>query len=213
MSRPFVNAAAAKSLLGAAHPLAMALDDVATATRQLGAVAAAACGALVASAAGSTFGATLALAAGFLAIVFGVRLLGARARARERAREAIIAGDEHLPFAIIRRQRDRLLKPEMRELLAGMYDDLAQRAEATQTRVVAQGAADNTQCLALTHDLRGVARLLRGSALDAAGVALAEQLLEDRSSPLYGADIDALREALGRIAPIGGHRREAIRGA
>jgi hypothetical protein len=211
MSQRFANATTAQSLLGAEHPLTTALNDVATATRQLGVVAATGSVGLLASAAGSAGGRAVALAAGLVAIVLGVRLLAARERARDRARDAIIAGDEHLPFALVRRQRDRLLRRDVREQLAGMYEDLARRAEPSHARAIGQAAVDTAQRLALAHDLRGVARLLRGSALDAPGVALAEQLLEDRSSPLYGADIEAVCEALRRIEPIGGDDRDVVR--
>jgi hypothetical protein len=212
MTPRFADATAAESLLGAEHPLTTALNDVATSARQFGAVATVGGAGVVASAAGNTFGTAVALAAGCVAIALGVRLLVTRDRARERARDAIIAGEEDLPVALVRRERDRLLSPDVRELLANIYEDLARRAERSQPRAMGHAAVETARRLALAHDLRGVARLLRGPALDAAAAALAEQLLEDRTSPLYGADIQALRAALRRMERVGGDGTEPGRG-
>jgi hypothetical protein len=204
MTERFSDATAAALLLGSEHPLTMALRDIATTTRQLVAVTTVGVAGLLASAVGGGFGAALALAAGGVAIVLGIRLSMARDRARTRARDAIIAGDQHVPVPLLRRQRERLLKPGVREVLAGTYEDLARRAEPAANELPPMAVA---QRVALAHDLRGVARVLRDPRVDAPGVALAEQLLENRSSPLYGGDIGALRGALRRIGPVGEDRR------
>jgi len=47
--------------------------------------------------------------------------------------------------------------------------------------------------------LRVVAELLRGACPGLRGVALARRLLTDGDSPLYGRDVEALREELGRV--------------
>jgi hypothetical protein len=209
MTQRFGNPTAAALLLGSEHPLTTALREIATTTRQLVAVAAVGVAGLLAStAAGGAFGVAVALAAGGMAVILGVRLSMARERARKRARDAIIAGDQNVPIPVLRRQRDRLLKREVRELLAGTYDDLARRAEPPANGLPPPAIAER---VALAHDLRGVARLLRDPGLDAPGVARAERLLENRRSPLYGADIDTLRGALRRIGPAGGDRRTAAR--
>jgi hypothetical protein len=206
MNQRFGDTTAAALLLGREHPLTTALRDIATTTRQLVAVATVGVAGLLASAAGGGFGAAVALAAAGVGIILGVRLSMARDRARKRARDAIIAGDQHVPIPLLRRQRDRLLKREVRELLACTYDDLARRAEPAANGLPPLAIAQRS---ALAHDLRGVARLLRDPRVDAAGVARAEQLLENRNSPLYGADIAALCGALRRIGPVEGERRTA----
>jgi hypothetical protein len=199
MKQGFADATAAALLLGCEHPLTTALDDVATTARHIGAVATAGGAGLLASAAGSTFGAAVALAAGCVATGLGLRLLLARGRARNRARDAIATGEQYLPVAVVRRERERLVKPHVREELAGIYEDLARRAEPPRGRAIGHTAIDTAQRVALAHALSGVARLLRGHPLDAPVAARAERLIEDRTSPLYGADIDSLRAALLEI--------------
>jgi hypothetical protein len=196
---PLIESATAKSLLGREHPLTAALGDVATTAGQIGAVAAAGGIGLVAHAAGTAFGSAIALAAALVAIVLAGRLLIALDRARARACATIIAGGDELPLTVVQRQRRRLLRSDQRELLAGMYEDLALRAERSAPPPTRTSRLATAQVLALGEDLGGVARLLRADALGARGVALAEQLLDDPSSPLYGSDVEALRCALRRI--------------
>jgi hypothetical protein len=199
MTLSLIESATAKSLLGHRHPLTAALGDVATTARQIIAVAAVGGIGLLGDAAGTAFGSTITLAAALVAIVLAGRLLIAVDRARDRACATIIAGGEELPLAVVQRQRRRLLRSDQRELLAGMYEDLAVRAEQSAPSPSRTSRLATAQVLALGDDLGGVARLLRAGALGPRGVALAEQLLDDPSSPLYGSDVEALRGALRRI--------------
>jgi hypothetical protein len=203
--------ATAETLLGREHRLTAALTDVTATVRQMGAVATAGGVGLLAHAAGSSFGTALALAAGFVAMVLAGRLLIALERARQRACDVIIEGGEDLQVALVQRQRHRLLSSDLRAMLATMYEDLARRAERSSHQPLGGSSAAGSQLGGLGEDLRAVARILRGDALDAPGVALAERLLDDQTSPLYGSDVDALRRALHRIARHADRRPGSLR--
>jgi hypothetical protein len=60
----------------------------------------------------------------------------------------------------------------------------------------------------LADELRAVVALLRQGSASARGVALAERLLTDGGSALYGHDLVALREELGRLRYLLGLMRE-----
>jgi hypothetical protein len=205
------DGATAETLLGRDHRLTAALTDVTASVKQAGGAATAAGVGLVAHAAGSSFGTALALAAVLVAMVLAGRLCIALDRARQRACDVIIEGGEDLPVALVQRQRHRLLSSDLHAMLASMYEDLARRAERPSLRAPDGPAAVAAPLGGLGEDLRAVAGILRGDAPDARDVALAERLVDDQTSPLYGADVDALRRALHRIARHADRRPAALR--
>ena len=105
-------------------------------------------------------------------------------------------------MATVQRERQRLLDRRTRERLSAALEDLVRAARRRRNiEALAGGPIFHVPVvLALAHDLRGVAALLRTDApVGARGVALLEHLLTRGDSPLYGRHAGALREELRRV--------------
>jgi hypothetical protein len=187
------------TVLGADHPLARALDELAAARRQLVAVGALLVVCVGVTVAGLVAALPLALAAGGVGVVLAVRAAVVADRRRQCVLDLIIAGGAHLPLDDVQRVRGQLLEPRRRRQLAGCLDTIARASE------LATGTPADLQ---LTHrrtvepvrrELREIAAIVHGDEPNVAGLAMAERLVHDGCSPLYGTDPVALRETLWRI--------------
>jgi hypothetical protein len=199
------DAAPAARLLGAEHPFVRALDLRRVLARQsLTAVSASAIGA-----AGLVSGAGWALpvlvVAGAVQLVLAAGLALVVALARERARDLIAEGREHLPLPVLARQRRRLLDRCYREGLARAFEGVVATAERWPRILRTARPVFNARLVReVAPELLEIAARLRLVTGNARGVALSERLLTSGASPLYGVEIDDLRSELRRI-------REALR--
>lgn len=133
-------------------------------------------------------------------VLFGLALLGAlfEGRKREVALDLIIDGRERLPIAAVQRQRRRLLALRTRNTLARSFERLLREA-SDPTPAIRVKLFDAQTVTAVADDLHALIRLLRADDAPPRGVALAQRLLTDGTSPLYGREVEPLREQLQRI--------------
>jgi hypothetical protein len=189
----------ARETLGERHPLVRALADVDAAARQLAAVAAALGAGLLGTAAGASWGPAVTVAAGLVAVVITCRVLLAHDTARRRACDVLIEGDAGVAVPVVQEQRRRLLDRDHRERLATSYEELAivlGRSRGRLTQVVPATTTELPETIA--PQLQAVADALRDDRVAPGGVALAERLLTDGTSVLYGSDAQRLRRELVR---------------
>jgi hypothetical protein len=189
----------AERLLGASHPLVGVLRNSDTATQQLVSVTAAQAASLVFLAGDLRFGLSLAIAGVLVQIGLGCRFAALKARRRELCLELIIGGRQALPLACVDRERRRLLDPRTSKRLATSVDEMLEIA----ARSLLVHPAVRPICYVrvirrVAPELRQVASMLRGGATCVRGVAAVECLLTSPASPLYGVEVEALRQELGR---------------
>jgi hypothetical protein len=143
----------------------------------------------------------VALAAGVVLVVLTMLVASCRQRERDRAIDLILDGRAHVALAAVHRQRRRLVSRRTRIVLAASFEDIVKdghRPPALQMR-----GARPLYCRQVVRSvspaLREVACLLEGEGVSARAVAGAERLITDGASPLYGLDVDALRDELDRV--------------
>jgi hypothetical protein len=190
----------AREILGGRHPLALVVGGIHVVAEQSAVVAALLSASVVAELKGLPGALAFVAAAAVVQAALGCRLALLLLRRHECVRELIVEGRADLPLAAVRRERDALLDPAHRADLARWLDAIAEEcahpgpplpwtAPLFRTEVVAGASAE----------LADISRLLRGAGARARGIAMLETLLTDGRSPLYGADVGALREELHRI--------------
>jgi hypothetical protein len=191
---------AARALLDDRHPLVRAVYRTSVALERSCVV----CGMACASAAGHLEGVHGALAY----LVASVVVQGALAcdlallasRRVHCARDLIIHGRTDLPLHTVQRERGRLLDPARRAVFADQLDAIRQAAQRPVPRLRAARPMFNLRVVtAVDPELAVVARRLRSETPGVRGIAMAQRLLSDGCSPLYGASTGALREELRRI--------------
>jgi hypothetical protein len=191
-------------LLGSEHPLVRALDAVQIVARQSRVVGAIVASSSVALVAGARLGGPIAI--GGAAVLVGLAAVAAalRRRVRDEATKLILAGRDGLPVAAVQAQRRRLLAPRTRRALSRSLESMARRASnpSSVAPIGARPLFDVTVIATVSKELRAVASLLRARRVPANGVALAERLLTDGMSPLYGREVAPLRDDLGRLKSI-----------
>jgi len=200
LGRAFEEAAPAAKLLGADHPFVRALDLTRVLTRQsLAAASASAIGAAgLACGAGWAF--PVLVVAGAVQLVLAAGLAVVVALARERARDLIAEGREHLPLPPLARQRRRLLDHRHRYGLTRAFEGLVATAERWSRILRNSRPVFNVRLVReVAPELHEIAGLLRVVTSGARGVALSERLLTSGASPLYGEEIDDLRNELRRV--------------
>jgi hypothetical protein len=186
--------------LGAGHPLVGLLRQSDTVYEQMVSVTALQAAGLVFLSGDLKFGLALALAAAAVQLGLGCRLAALRARRRELCLELIVAGRQALHLACIDRQRRRLLDPRTRERLATSIDEIVNSASRTLPRHPAARPIFYVRVIPeVAPELCQVALLLRSDAPCVRGVAAVEWLLTSPASPLYGVDVEPLRQELGRV--------------
>jgi hypothetical protein len=201
MAHTLPRSSSPRDVLGSEHPFTRANDTLSVLLRQASAVGLV----LLGSVAGLIFGVGHAVSL-FLGSSIVLLVLAALAgeqwdRRRFAARQLVLDGRETLPLAPIQRERRRLLEARTRQYVARSFERVLQHV----TRRPAPAPAsvrplfDVGTVAAVTDDLREIVKLLHTGVARARGVALAERLLTEGVSPLYGYDAIALRDELRRV--------------
>jgi hypothetical protein len=191
--------ASADALLGADHPLARVLDRISAVREQAIVVAVLIAASIVTLAAGVPAAPALIAATAVETALLGALAVLTSTR-RERVLELIIEGHGLLPLAPVAREVQRLADGTHRKQLAQSLDQLRQEAEHPVSRPPSARPLFNRRVLdSVAPALRTVSVLLRSEFVDVRGVALTERLLTAGDSPLYGRDVDRLRQELGRV--------------
>jgi len=189
----------AEGLLAASHPLVGALRGSETAFEQLVWVAAVQAAGVVLLFGDHRFGLLLASAAAVVQVALVCRLAALRARRRDLCLDLIIGGSQGMPLACLERESRRLLEPRRLERLATSVDEIVTIAARPLALHPANRPLFNVSVIRpVAPELRQIASLLRGGAPCARGVAAVEWLLTSPASPLYGPEVEPLRQALGR---------------
>jgi hypothetical protein len=187
----------AEALLGARHPLVGLLGRFESAFEQLVSVTALQAAGLVFFAGHMAFGLSLAIAAAVVQLGLGCRVAALRTYRREICLELIVEGHATLPLPCIERSRRRLLDGRTPELLASSIDNMVATAARPSKPPAPRPLTDARVIRETAPELRQVASLLRaGPAVR--GVALVEWLLTSAATPLYGRDVEPLRQELRR---------------
>lgn len=127
-------------------------------------------------------------------------LLGHVQRERDCAMALILQGREGLDLAPVQRQRKRLLAPRTSERLIADLEDAVRVARRPKHSVsLTPPRFEASVVVPLADDLHDVMSLLGDRRCSARAVASAEQLVEQAISPLYGQEVDALRDELRRL--------------
>ena len=191
----------ARAVLGPDHPFTRAVEAVDRAGKQALAVGALLVGSIVDLSAGAAWAGAVALSAAIvllgLVIVIAVLVQGRR----DRAHDLILDGDESLPIAGVQRERRRLAAPRTQRLMARTIDGVVEQA-LNPPRICPRGARPLFKIAvvaSVADDLHAISRALRAEHACIQGVVLAERLLSDGQSPLYGDQARLLREELHRI--------------
>jgi hypothetical protein len=146
--------------------------------------------------------ATLVVVAGaVVAVLFVLAWALTRRVTRERAQDLIAAGDDSVVVSVLARERRRLTSRKERERLArsleGLYRDALRWHEILPRFRPPHGVVQ------LRHtgpELEGLTRALRRDRVRVQGVALTARFLSNGyESPLYGNELEPLREELNRI--------------
>jgi hypothetical protein len=188
----------AERWLGPGHPLVVSLSRSELACRQLVTVTAAGAAGVVWFFGGWRFGLSLAIGAAAVQGALACRIGLLRHERRDLSLELIAKGGAALPLPCIERLCRALLDRRALERLADSIDDLVRTAVHPATGpVLVRPLADRRVIRAVAADLREVASLLREGP-DVRGVALVELLLTSPTTPLYGSEVEPLREQLTR---------------
>jgi hypothetical protein len=188
----------AEQLLGGGHPLVESLDRSETAYRQLVTVTALQAAGVVWLLGDWRVGLSLAIGAGVAQAVFACRLAMLKSLRRDLCLEFIAGGGARVPLTCIERTCTRLLDQRALERLARSIDELVQMAHRPGTASLAGGAlADRRVIRAVGPEMCQVSSLLR-SGPAVRGVAIVEWLLTSPASPLYGHEVEPVRQELSR---------------
>jgi hypothetical protein len=197
----------AETLLGDAHPLVGLLRQSDAALQQLVSATAVQAAGVVWLTGNLSFGRSLAIAGLVVQVGLGCRVAALRARRRELCLALIVAGRQGLPLACIDRERRRLLDPRTLGWLATSVDEIVEIAFGPLPRHPAARPIFHVRVIRqVAPELRQIASLLRGSGPCVPGVAAVEWLLTSPASPLYGVEVEPLRQELGRARCLLGLR-------
>jgi hypothetical protein len=200
VGRARTDVSVAEACLGARDPLAGVLRGSDTVLERLLSVTAVQAAGLVFLSGGLKIGLSLALAAVVVQLGLFCRLAALRARRRQLCLELIVAGRQALPLACVDRERRRLLDPRTWDRLGRSIDEILNSATRPlppqpAVRPIFYGRVIRR----VAPELCQVASLLRGGAPCVRGVAAVEWLVTSPASPLYGVDVEPLRQELGRV--------------
>ena len=107
----------------------------------------------------------------------------------------------------MQRQRKRLLAEGTREhIIASLEDALHQVRRASTSFSLTPPRFERAVVTAVTDELHDVVRLLGDGGCSTRVIASAERLVEQATSPLYGQDVNALRDELRRMCGMVGDR-------
>jgi hypothetical protein len=182
------------------HPLPRASDAVTYTARQCLYAAAVLTGSVIAVIESDRWAMPLAYSAASVLIVLTGLLFGHVQRERDCAMALILEGREGLDLAPVQRQRKRLLAPRTTERLIEELEDAVRLARRpTHSVSLTPPRFEASVVVPLADDIHDVMSLLGDRRCSARAVASAEQLVEQAVSPLYGQDVDALRDELRRL--------------
>lgn len=197
--RPVNDRSAAEGLLGAGHPFVGALRRSETGFEQLVWVTGVQAAGVVFLFGNHGFGLFLAIAGLVVQAVVACRLAALRARRRELCLDLIIGGRQGLPLACLARESRRLLEPRTLERLATSVDEVVEIAARPLALHPANRPLFDVRVVRrVAPELRQIASLLRGAAPCPRGVAAVEWLPSSSATPLYGPEVEPLRQELGR---------------
>jgi hypothetical protein len=190
-----------RELLGSDHAYTRAHDALAVLRRQASAVGLALLAGLAALIGGVGQALPLVIASGIVALVLAALAGEQWDRRRFAARQLVLDGRESLPLAPIQRERRRLLEARTRHYVARSFERVLQHVTRRPAPVPpsVRPLFDVGTVSSVIEDLREIVRLLHTGVAQARGVALAERLLIEGVSPLYGYDAIALRDELRRV--------------
>jgi hypothetical protein len=118
---------------------------------------------------------------------------------RDRALELIAQGRASVPLVAAARERQRLVEPRFRERLARSLDDIQDDCELAMRGARPVRPLFSVRVVrAAAPELTRVATLVRGDRAGLPGIAMAERLVTNGCSPLYGEDLGLLLEELRR---------------
>lgn len=188
-------------LLGSDHPLVQVSDLLQSINRQCFVVATILLGATVAVIERQDWAWMLILGAGFVLSIDALLAVGFRQCKRDHAIDLILNGYQNIPIAAIQDQRQRLLSERTRKSLARvLMRTVEEVSERPRWKTRGTMALYHPKTIADAIDeLLAVASALQTDDLSAQGIARAERLLTNGTSPFYGHDQIALRAELRRI--------------
>lgn len=193
-------ARSARALLGDRHPLAHAMHRTSVAVERSCVVGGLACVSTAALLEGVHEALAYLLSSALVLAVLAcdlALLVGTRGAC---AREVIIEGRADVPLAVVRRERDRLLDSAHRSALAEHLEAIRGEARCPCGRLPQAHPVFRRRVIAeVEPELAAVAQRLRAEPAGVRGIAMAQRLVSDGCSPLYGASAGELRQELHRI--------------
>lgn len=188
-------------ILGADHPLTRAIDAVQRTRRQLVPVFAVVVGSLIDLSEGAGWAGAVVLSAATVLFGLAIALAAFEQRKRDRALDVIAEGRESVPIAAVQRSRQRLSAPNTQRQIARTVEGMVEQSlhPPNPCSRNARPLFDVSVVSSVVEDLRTISEILRTEHASVRGVALAELLLGDGTSALYGDQPDLLREELGRV--------------
>ena len=190
------------------HPLIRASEAVTYTARQCLYVAAVLTGSVIALIESDHWAMPLAYSAASVLIVLTGLLFAHVQRERDCAIVLILEGRETLAIAAVQRQRKRLLAARTRERIidefVGAIHEVCRRSPSFS---LTPPRFERAVVAAVTDELQDVIRLLGDGGCSARAIASAERLVEQATSPLYGRDVNTLRDELRRVCGMVGDRR------
>ena len=191
-------------ILGADHPLTRAIEAAQRINRQCGVVGAVLLGGVINLGQGASWGAAVVVSAGVVLLCYLIAAAAQEGRKRDRALELIAEGREDVPIAAVQRSRERLCSARRQRQMARTIErmiELALHPPSPCSRS-ARPLFKIRVVSSVTEELHAVCEPLRSASAAARGVALAEKLLGDGTSALYGDDPRPLRNQLQRIQRV-----------
>ena len=190
------------------HPLLRASEAVAYTARQCIHAAAVLTGSVIALIESDHWAMPLAYSAASVLIVLTGLLFAHVQRERDCAIVLILEGRETLAIAAVQRQRKRLLAARTRERIidefVGAIHEVCRRSPSFS---LTPPRFERAVVAAVTDELQDVICLLGDGGCSARAIASAERLVEQATSPLYGRDVNTLRDELRRVCGMVGDRR------
>lgn len=181
-------------MLGVDHPLVGVLSKSDAALQALFWVTAAQAAAIVLLMTDHGFGLSLAIADAYAQIALGCRIALLRGIRRDLCIDLIIEGRRRLPLACVQRECRRLCRPGRPTRFAQSIDKIADIAyQPPSSFKRGRPLFDVRVIRPVAPELREIASLLRAQDASVRGVAAVERLLASAASPLYGEDVDPLR--------------------
>ena len=192
----------ASAVLGSDHPLARATEALDSVVRQSLAVAAVLVGSSIDLMAGRAWASTLAASATIVLLI--LTAVGAACKQTQRDRALHSRGARERPSRRRPAPAPTPPDPRTRTTLARNLAALIEQSSARRGLPACRIAPlfERAVIRAVADDLRAIIRLLGCDHAPVRGVALVEHLLTDAFSPLYGTQVEPLRDELHRIGHL-----------